>query len=227
MAGIFGVAYSAALHHRRVLRSSPAATEVPRTPHEPLALDARTGRAAGAGLPGGGRVPGAIGRHVPRHGRRTSGRQRPSGVLAGRVARLESAVRDEPRRARRGRAAVSADPLEASLGHHYRAAVDASARRPLDVRGRAGQSEPGRPNTVSAHRHGTAAVSAFPDRCRFSGCHSGSSAGRAVVGRSAASRCVARVRAVVGGGNRLRARRGVAGQVPSTGVVDHCWVAPV
>ena len=51
-AGVFSVAYSAALHPRRVLQRR-AATACRRTPHEPPRCDARAGRAAGAAVPRG------------------------------------------------------------------------------------------------------------------------------------------------------------------------------
>ena len=78
LASVFSVAYSLRFIHDVFF--GPPPTDLPRDAARAAALDALSGRVAGAGLPGRRHPPGADHRAVPRHGgaRRCSGRLRPT-----------------------------------------------------------------------------------------------------------------------------------------------------
>ena len=106
LASVFAVAYSLRFIHDVFF--GPPPTDLPREPHEPRALDARAGRAAGAGLPGGRRAAGLVDRRLPGHRGAVGARRHPARLQPGGLARLQPAAGDERGRDCRRRAAVPA-----------------------------------------------------------------------------------------------------------------------
>ncbi len=132
----------------RRARRGPAAR-----PARAAALDALPGRAAGAGLPGGGdrardQHRAAAAHRGARHPRRAGAGLRPRGV-----ARLQPAAGDEPGRARRRRAAVrgAAPPLRPARARP--GAADPSPERRAGLRDRAAAAHPRRRLAGEAARH--------------------------------------------------------------------------